>query len=598
MRRHVWLSLIASILATFAVSLKAGQATSANEEVAPSAPANRPSGVTIFANVNVLTMRTKELLRKHAVVVRNGLIAEVKPMTSVQIATDATVIDGQGGFLMPGLADMHVHVMAPDAFLSFLAYGVTTVANLNGSPTFLRWRQLLADGELTGPNLYTTGPSVDGRALNPTFVTARTPEQARAIVADQKRRGYDWIKVYSTLKPEVYYAILAAAKDQEIAVVGHLPLFMRDPADLKRGLGMVAHGEEFVGGLFRGLNPERIPRITRSVKEAGITVTPNLVAYTIMLTSVRELNRVLDDPECAYLSPAAWSEWLPRNNRYSNRDARTFGPGVEAGHAFMARFIKAFNDAGVPLLIGTDTEVLGFPGRSTHEEIHELAGAGLSPYDALSAATRNAGDFVVKTVPGAQAFGTVAVGQRADLILLSANPLENLANLKQLTGVMVRGRWWPSTRIAEMREEVARRYQPIKRDVARLDTLIGQKNVDEAAKVFRALRTAYPRESFFSQAVLHRAADQALTTGRTRDALTLAEMNAELHADQFAIQVQLGRIYRTFGDQAAVAKAAASFETALKLDPTNTEAKEELTKLKKQAGAADRTERSGFNRSK
>src|SRR4029077_6424526 len=112
---------------------------------------------------------------------------------------------------------------------------------------------------------------------------------------------------------------------------------------------------------------------------------------------------------------------------------------VEAQHAFMARFIKAFHDAGVPLLVGTDTEVISFPGRAALEEIQELVDAGLTRQQALTVATKNAGDFVAKTIPGQTPFGTVAVGQRADLILLSANPLDKLENLRQLKGVMVRG---------------------------------------------------------------------------------------------------------------------------------------------------------------
>src|SRR5262249_10372650 len=152
----------------------------------------------------------------------DGLIANVGPKGSVSVPKGATVIDGQGAYLMPGLVDMHVHVATPDDLLSFLAFGVTTVANLDGSPAFLRWRQMLADAKLVGPNLYTAGPIVDGKPLTGMFAAARTAEQGKALVTDQKRAGYDWIKVYSTLKPEVYHAILDAAREQQIAVIGHL----------------------------------------------------------------------------------------------------------------------------------------------------------------------------------------------------------------------------------------------------------------------------------------------------------------------------------------------------------------------------------------
>jgi hypothetical protein len=510
---------------------------------------------TAFTHVHVLTMRQRETQHDQTVIVRDGLIAAVGPATEVKVPDDARVIDGKGAYLMPGLTDMHVHVTTPEGFLSFLAYGVTTVANLHGSPEYLRWRQQLLDGQLVGPNLYTTGPIIDGRPLTRVFVAARTAEQARGLVAEQKRAGYDWIKVYSSLKPEAYRAILDAAREHQIAALGHVPFFVREVAELA-GQHMVAHAEEFNGGIFGGIHPEKIPAVTRAVKEAGITVTPNLIAYTVMLTSVRNLNRLLDDPECVYLSPCAWSLWLPANNRYSNRDA-TFGPRVEVQHAFMARFIKAFHEAGVPLLVGTDTEVIGFPGRSALEEIQELVDAGLTRQEALTAATKNAGDFVAKTIPGQVPFGTVAMGQRADLILVPGNPLENLEHLKRLQGVMVRGRWWTSARIAEMRDALVPRYRAIKKEVARLDTLIHQKNVPEAIKVFRSLRSAYPDEVFINQFVIQEAIDRAVRDKRLLDALEFAKMNVELHPDHYAVHAQLGRVYRLQGDRAAARKSLA-----------------------------------------
>jgi hypothetical protein len=542
-----------------------------------SAIAKEAPAVTAFTNVTILTMRPEGVLPDQVVLVRNGLIAKLGSKASVTIPPGATVIDGQGGYLLPGLTDMHVHPATPEELLSFLAFGVTTVANLDGSPSVLRWRQLLADGKLVGPNLYTAGPIIDGRPIIGMFAAARTVDQAKALVADQKRAGYDWIKVYNTLQPEVYHAILDAAKAHKMAAIGHIPWFVKDAAELKRGQAMVAHAEEFIGGLFGGMNAEKIPELTRAVKEAGITVTPNLIAYTFMLAAVRDLNRLLDDPECAYLPPAAWSLWLPSNNRYSNRDAKTFGPRVEAGHAFMARFVKSFHDAGVPLLIGTDTPIIGFPGRSALEEIQELVHAGIAPQEALLAATKNAGDFVSKTVPGAVPFGTVAMGQRADLILVAGNPLENLENLRKLQGVMVRGRWWSSKQIAEMRQALLPRYRQIKREVLRLNTLMDEKKLGEAVGLFREIRAAHPEEDFFYFHVLYTKMEQALAARRFQDALELARMNAELHPDQFAVHAQLGRVYRLVGD---FANAKKCLKQSLQLCPANGVALDELEKLK------------------
>jgi tetratricopeptide (TPR) repeat protein len=227
-------------------------------------------------------------------------------------------------------------------------------------------------------------------------------------------------------------------------------------------------------------------------------------------------------------------------------------------------------------LIGTDTNVTGFPGRSAQEEIQELVSAGISRYDALLAATKNAGDFVKKTVPGSEPFGTVAVGQRADLILVAANPLENLDNLKQLRGVMVRGRWWSSERIAEMRRALLPRLMAIKKEVARLNTLIDQKKLGEAVDVFRALRTTHPQEVFFHFHALDMKITIATLTKRYPDALELAKMNAELRPDHFAVHVRLGQAYRQVGDKENAEKC---FKKSLELCPSNGVALEELEKM-------------------
>jgi protocatechuate 3,4-dioxygenase beta subunit len=242
----------------------------------------------------------------------------------------------------------------------------------------------------------------------------------------------------------------------------------------------------------------------------------------------------------------------------------------------MGRFIKAFHDAGVPLLVGTDTEVIGFPGRSALEEIQELVDAGLTRQQALTAATKNAGDFVAKTIPGEAPFGTVAVGQRADLILLSGNPLEDLQQLRQLEGVMVRGRWWTSAQIAEMRNALVPRYRQIKSEVAQFDRLIHQKNVPEAAKMFQSLRTTNPHEVFINQFVLQQALDRGVRDKRLQDALEFGKMNVELQPDNCAMHAQLGRVYRLLGDLAAAEK---SLNRSLELCASNGVALEEMAEL-------------------
>jgi hypothetical protein len=466
MRKLLAVSFALSVALSLASSRKVSQ------------PAATAPQVVAFVNVNVITMERERVLAGQTVIVRDGRIAALGPERSVSPPKGALLIDGRGQYLIPGLADLHIHLRSTDELLSYLAYGVTTVLHLSGAtsgaPDLLRYRAQLRQGELLGPTLYTSGPTVDGDP--PIFpnvsVVVKTPEEARRIVEQQQRAGYDLIKVYNRLAPDAYDALLAAAKQQGIAVVGHLPRQVGLEHALRAGQAMIAHGEEYFFTYFGGASDVRlpggaivppdeskIPLVAEWTRKAGVAVTPNLSFIASTKRMLEDLNGVLTDPETRYLHPNVRQMWQS-NNPARRRDLEQFTTREGVKYPFVQRLTKGLSDAGALLLLGTDASAPGlFPGQSAQLELRELVAAGLTPYQALATGTRNAGKFVSEHVRGAEKFGTITVGGRADLILLDQNPLVDIKHISAVHGVMARGRWLPLAELQRLREEVARKYE-------------------------------------------------------------------------------------------------------------------------------------------
>jgi len=538
--------------------------------VAPLPPTAPPpagaSDVVAFAGVELVPMDGEHVLHRQNVLVRGGTIAAVGDADRVAIPPGATVIDGRGAYLAPGLADMHAHLYDAEGFPSYLAYGVTTVANLNGSPEDLALRAATASGALVGPTIYSAGPSVNGAPPgNATFVAVMDADGARRVVDDQVAAGYDFIKVYSTLDGAPYQAIVDEARAKNVAVLGHIPWCVGAERAVAGTQSDVAHAEEFLYSFFHGNadDTSRLPELVKIVAASGKTVTPNLFAYADYLRSMAGLDAVLADPEMRFASPALYSERLPLNNRSVRGDPKEFAEALRKGRALFQKLTRAFADAGVPLLVGTDTEVFGFPGQSALLELHELEDAGLTRYQAMVAATRAAGEYIVKWVHPQERFGVIEPGARADLLLLDANPLDALDNLRKLRGVMARGRWLPVERLARMRAEKEQANAPLREAALAVEHLIADKKFDEAAARLEALHHEHPEAKIEAQIVL---ADYAARATKTAPAAAarMRELNVALYPTSFSAHTAAGRMYLAMGDREA---ARRHLEQAVAMSP-------------------------------
>lgn len=413
------------------------------------APAPEPEPATAFVGVTVLPMDSERRLADHTVVVRDGRIVAMGPRASTPVPEGATAIDGTGRFLMPGLADMHVHTWAASDAPMFLAHGVTTVRNLFGSPQHLAWRAQVEKGELLGPTLVTAGPILDGEPpVWPGSSVVEDVESARAAVAAHVEQGYDFVKVYQRLTLEAYEAIVEEARLAGLPIDGHTPDAVGYERVLAAGQRTVEHmsgiglvvaadppGSGWAGdnlGWAR-VDPERQALWVERSVAAGVWLCPTFVVFQKMLEPdlfARELGM----DHVRHVPTFTRQFW-------KNMNARNTPEGRAAGRdsvpARMA-FLEAFVDAGGRVILGTDMgNPLVVPGYSVHEELANFAAAGLSHFQALHAATR----APAQCLGLEREFGSVAVGLRADLLLLGADPLLDVDNARAIEGVMVRGRW-------------------------------------------------------------------------------------------------------------------------------------------------------------
>lgn len=401
---------------------------------------------TAFTNVNIVTMTSDKVLEDHTVIVRDGLIATVGPAETTAIPADAEVLDASGFHLMPGLADMHVHLVHQENLLLYLANGVTTIRNMWGSPTAtLDWREAIARGNLAGPRIYSASRGLDGNPPAwPQTHVVETVDDARDAVDEEVALGFDFIKVYNSLSVTAYDAIVARAAEHGIPVVGHVPRAVGIDNALDAGQATTEHLARYPTGLddaaMRAFAEEHATHPT--------WVSPTMIVR-ISFVNATDAAALEARDEMRYVHPDERANWAPVGGaapRATQRQA-----SKERG-----KLLRALKDAGVGILLGTDSWIsYVIHGFSVHDELQLLIeDASFTPYEALVAGTADAARSV-----GAEAeWGTIAVGLDADLILLYDNPLEDVAALDYRLGVMVDGDWWSNVELRRRLEELADSY--------------------------------------------------------------------------------------------------------------------------------------------
>ena len=389
----------------------------------------------VFRNVNVVSMTSPKVLEKQNVIVRDGKIESVS--TRLAKMPDGTkVVDGTGKFLMPGLAEMHGHVppaQAPngateDTLFLYVANGITTVRGMLGHPGQLELREKSKRGEIVAPNLYLAGPSFNGNSVN-------SPEEAIAKVRAQKKEGWDLLKVHPGLTRAEYDAMAKTAREEKIRFGGHVP----EEVGLEHAIEMGQETFDHIDGYGELLeadkgpvDPKKLAAIVKKSKDAGVWIVPTSALWEVLFNTI-PLETLTAYPELKYVPANAVAQW---STAYNSRLAQLPREAAKNIIENRTRILRALHEGGVRILMGTDApQQFSVPGFSLHRELLRMRDAGMSNYEILKSGTVNVGSYF------AEPFGTVAAGQRADLVLLDASPLADIRNVDKISGVMVRGRW-------------------------------------------------------------------------------------------------------------------------------------------------------------
>jgi len=355
------------------------------------------------------------------VIVSDGRIAAVGPRASTAIPNGMRTIDARGKTIIPGLWDMHAHVALPEWGPAYLGVGVTTIRDMGGEKPFLvAFRDALAAGRVLGPRLLLAG-LVDGSGPEAFgSVTADTPEQGQAVVEMYHAAGFQQMKLYTYIKPDVAGAIIRRAHELGMQVTGHVPRAMTLESMVDSGTDYVAH------------LPLRGDPSGETVKAQIAKLASKHVRIDPTVSWNELLGHAAETPLASFQPAFAEAPW-PLRASYGS--VRNNGDSTSAGRSLRSSLalIKAMHDAGVPIVAGTD---YGLPGFSLLRELELYVQAGLSPIDAIRAATAVPAEATNMSAE----VGTVETGKRADLLVLDADPLADIHNIRTSRWVVADGR--------------------------------------------------------------------------------------------------------------------------------------------------------------
>jgi imidazolonepropionase-like amidohydrolase len=443
---------------------------------------NPAPGPTAITHVTVVNPGTSSVQRNQTVVITGDRITSVSDAEKSQIPKNAQVIDATGQYLIPGLWDMHVHSAFGDWFPGgrdiilplFIANSVTGVRDMGGDiPVLLEWRQEIASGRIVGPRMVISGPMLDaylpsGKLRFPSSIAVSTPASAVAAVDSLKAQGVDFIKVQSVISHDAYLAAAAEAHKQGLPIVGHVPDKVRIREVVEAGQKSIEHlmgifegcsteEDKFIKGegnlklLLTTQNQQRCDSLIKLLGQNQTWQVPTLAwqrGGTFL--DQRDLKHdPLDKYVPAYWRDVTWRRFTDEMMPDLLRDPLALRQDYFAHNLQM---VGAMHRAGVPFMAGTDTApgVYIVPGFSLHDELANFVEAGFTPMEALQTATSNPARFLGREA----SLGSVEAGKIADLVLLSANPLEDIRNTRKISIVVANGQVYDRAALDQLLEQV------------------------------------------------------------------------------------------------------------------------------------------------
>ena len=561
----------------------------------------------VFTDVAIIDATGAPAKPNMMVVVIGDKITRVQKYKPKDVPRNADVVSGAGKFLIPGLWDMHVHWYDERYLPLFIAHGVTGIRQMWGMDFHREWRRRINDGSLLGPRMMANASTpIDGpKPVWPGEIAVGNEAEARSAVVTSKKDGADFIKVYEQLPREAYLAIVDQAKKEGLPVAGHVPFAssLSEVSDtgqksIEHLTGILIEGsthEEKLrkqmiaavsssgpGGwsglaslrmsapLLEGFDPQKAAAIYQRLARNRTWQVPTL-------TVLRALSSLGDpdfanDPRLKYMPPFIRELWNPQNESR----IRDLKPEDWANNRKLfekqLQIVGDMHRQGVPFLAGTDTlNPFCFPGFSLHDELALLVRAGLTPMDALQAATRNAADYLGML----NSFGTVETGKTADLLLLDADPLTDIRNTRKIAGVSLGGRYFPKSSLDQMLNEVE--ALAARKSIGQLLwATVTTSGVSAAIEQYKQLKKEQPTVYDFGEAELNGVGYQLLGAKRTREAIEIFKLNLEAYPHSANGYDSLAEAYLANGDRDL---SIANYKRSLELSPSNHNAEQQLKKI-------------------
>ncbi len=563
--------------------------------------------VFIITNVSVIPMDSERVLNNQSVIIQDGKIIALGSSGKVKVPKAATVINGRGKYLIPGLFDMHMHIQkgGEKDLALYIANGVTTVQSMHGSPWHLDLREQISNGKLLGPRFLTTGPTTATARVN-------SPEEAEKFVLEQKRAGYDAIKQYGNgsdgMTRETYNQLLETAKKQNMRVVGHAPRNIPFSAVFEEGQNSIDHAEEiyytytpiikfykphvdFQFGRtsledykkadpafpeFQNLIPV-IKTLAQEAKKANLAFTPTLTSFeTIWRQTTPEFDAMMRESELQYVEPLTRAAWGPQTNRYrSSWSARLkeMDRMLKQSLELQKIMVKEFNDAGVAVMTGTDAPLtFVYPGSSLHHELKLFVDAGVKPFDALRAATVTPATILkIQTQ-----VGTVEVGKQADLVLLDANPLTDIRNTRKISGVFTKGRWLSKKEIDQSLATIAASYKPLWGEIQTFQKYLDNGEIKRSLEAYKNSATKTEDLANYLEGAVNGIGYRYIRANDLNKALEVLKLNTDYFPKAFNTWDSLAEVYMLLGDKDL---ALRYYKRSLELNPQNNNAEIQIKKL-------------------
>ncbi|GAA4276184.1 amidohydrolase family protein [Aquimarina mytili] len=410
----------------------------------------------LITDVNIINVVDGTISRKQQIVIDSGKIKNISDVVKNADAY-AAVINAEGKYLMPGLSEMHAHIPQPstgqkrieEVLFLYISNGITTIRGMLGHPSHLALKEKAINNQILSPRIFTSSPSLNGNSV-------KTKEEAKAKVTAYQKEGYDFLKIHPGIKLEVFRQVVKTANEVGITFSGHVPVDVGIKNALQSQYASIDHIDGFLEGLvpesakvnpndngFFGYNfaplaeESKIDELVQLANDNKVWIVPTQSLFERWFAPV-STDELLKDPEMKYMPASTLQNWKQRKRQYTTDNPDFNEDQWNQFNTIRRKLLKKLNDTGNRILLGSDApQLFNVPGFSIHHEIDGMIRAGLSPLAILQSGTINPAIFLGKE----NVFGQIKVGLDADLILLDANPIENIKALKQVSGVMVRGTW-------------------------------------------------------------------------------------------------------------------------------------------------------------